>query len=75
MQVGGGGLKLYCTTVQFITMQVGGGGITVVPYNSSKFIYYCSLVEWGGRAIVIIPGIVYHTEVWSRVHFTPLYSL
>ena len=56
-------------------MQVGGGGITVVPYNSSKFIYYCSLVEWGGRAIVIIPGIVYHTEVWSRVHFTPLYSL
>ena len=34
-----GGLKLYCTTVQFIIMQVGGGVITVVPNNSSVYHY------------------------------------
>ena len=34
-----GGLKLYCTTVQFIIMQVGGGGITVVLYYGSAYHY------------------------------------
>ena len=43
-----GGLQLYCTAVQFIIMQVGGGEITVVLYISSKFINNCSLVEGGG---------------------------
>ena len=34
-----GGLQLYCTTVQLIIMQVGGGGIKVVLYNSSVYHY------------------------------------
>jgi len=32
-----GGLQLYCTTVQLIIRQVGGGGIKVVLYNSSVY--------------------------------------
>ena len=61
MHPGPSGSQLYCTTVQFIIMQVGGGVITVVLYNSSA---YHKAGWWRGITVVLYNTSADHNEDW-----------